>query len=356
MPHLLSGYPSSRLSSCGFIVLLMLAISIGQTTVVVFAQSEEKILAVVNGRKITESEVDKSIAAELIPLQQQIYALRKVALENLLLRVLLEGEAKKRGISIEDLKRELTSAQVEVPSGDVEEAYAENRRAFGTMSEDEARERLRLDLESEARMRNYSLALSKLKESARLELYLVEPRLPLDKALFENAPSIGNKDAAVTILEFSDFQCPYCKGAQGTLKKILQVHGNNVRLVFRHLPLEMHPQALPSARAAFCAGEQNRFWQYHDALFAAEELAPETFNRIAVALGLDLAKFKTCVDSELSRRAVLKDAQEAKRLGINGTPSFIINGTLLRGAPDFDAFSGIITRQLKTSQLTNPQP
>jgi protein-disulfide isomerase len=336
-------------------VLLILAMSIGQTTAVVFAQTEEKILAVVNGRKITEGEVDKSIAGQLVPLQQQLYALRKVALDNLVLRVLLEVEAKRRGIPIEALKRELTSAQVEVPEGDVEETYAENRQAFGGMSEDEAKERLRLDLESEARMRNYSLALAKLKESARIELYLAEPRLPIEITLAENAPVIGKRDAAVTIIEFSDFQCPFCKGVQTTLKKILQAHGNNVRLVFRHLPLEIHPQALPSARAAFCAGEQNRFWQYHDALFASEELSPETFNAIASRLGLDLQQFQTCVTSESSRLAVVKDSQEARRLGINGTPSFIINGTLLRGAPSFEDFNGIIMRQLKTSQLTDPQ-
>lgn len=356
MPHHGSGYPSFKLSALRLSVLLIFALSVGQTTPTVFAQTGERALAVVNGRKITESEVDKAIAAQLIPLRQQIYALQKIALDNLVLRVLLESAAKRRGVSVELLRRELTSAPVEVAEADVEQAYAENRTAFGTMSEDEARERLRLDLESEARMRNYASALSKLKESARIELYLAEPRLPLDPALEENAPAIGSKTAAVTIIEFSDFQCPYCKAAQATLRKILQTHGDNVRLVFRHLPLEMHEQALPSARAAFCAGEQNRFWPYHDALFAAEELSPETFNQIAVRLGLDLARFKTCVDSESSRRAVLKDSQEAKRLGINGTPSFIINGALLRGAPQFEEFNAVIVRQMKTSQLTNPQP
>ena len=356
MPHLDSSYPPSRLIFFGFIVLWMLAATAGKTVLSVNAQTQEKVIAVVDGRKITESEVDKSIVAQLVPLQQQIYALRKTALENLVLRMLLEAEAKKRGLSVELLKRELTGANVEVRQNDVEQAYAENRLAFGTMSEDEAKERLRLDLESEARMRNYNLALSKLKQSFRIELNLAEPRLLVDSALEENAPRLGAEHAAVTIIEFSDFQCPFCKVAQSTLRKILQTYGNNVRLVFKHLPLEIHPQAWPAARAATCAGAQNRFWQYHDALFEADDLSLETLKRIAATLGLDLPKFKTCLESEASRLAVLKDLQDAQRLGINGTPSFIINGTLVRGIPDLDDFKSIIARHLKTSQLTNPQP
>jgi protein-disulfide isomerase len=354
MSHLDSRYPPSKLTFFGLMVLLILAVGVGKTTTVVYAQTGGNVVAVVNGRKITESEVDRSIAAQLIPLQQQIYSLRKIAMENLILRTLLEDEAKKRGLSLEVLKRELTGTKVEVAQGDIEQAYAENRQAFGTMSEDEAKERLRLDLESEARMRNYSLALSKLKQRAHIQLSLAEPELPISNTIEENTPSAGDKSAAVTIIEFSDFQCPFCKDSQSTLKKVLQTYGNNVRLVFKHLPLEIHPQALPSARAAFCAGEQKHFWQYHDALFASGDLSREIFNKIAATLGLDLQKFKMCFDSESSRLAVLKDMQEARRLGINATPSFIINGTLVRGTLNFDDFNGIIARKIKASQLTNP--
>src|SRR5205085_5203791 len=122
-------------------------------------------------------------------------------------------------------------------------------------------------------------------------------------------------------------------------------------LVFKNLPLEMHPQAFSSARAAFCAGEQNRFWQYHDALFTAESLSPEGFNKIAANLGLDIPRFKSCLDSEISSDAVLKDVEEAKRLGIAATPTFIINGTPVRGALSFENFSDIIARKLKDSQI-----
>jgi protein-disulfide isomerase/uncharacterized DUF497 family protein len=355
MPHTGSVYPPSTLPIFRFLLLLILVASAGSMTTVVYAQTEDKVVAVVNSRKITQSEVDKSIAAQLVPLQQQIYALRKATLENLVLRTIMEDEAKKRGISVEELKREFTAAKVSVHQSDVEQSYAENRSAFGSLSEDEAKERIRLDLESQARMQNYRAALSKLARSYHIERSLEEPTLPLVNVVEENAPFLGGKEAAVTIIEFSDFQCPFCKDSQSTLKKVWQTYGNNVRLVFKYLPLEIHPQALSSARAAFCAGEQNNFWQYHDALFASDNLSLEAFNKMATELGLDLPRFKTCFDSELSRTVVLNDVQEARRLGINGTPTFIINGTLMRGAHNFDDFNAIIARKLKNSQPTITQ-
>jgi protein-disulfide isomerase len=242
-----------------------------------------------------------------------------------------------------------------VQQSDIEQSYAENRSAFGAMSEDEAKERIRLDLESHARMQNYRAALSKLEQSSHIELNLEEPALPLVNVVEENAPALGGKEAAVTIIEFSDFQCTFCKQSQSTMQKVLQAYGNNVRLVFKHLPLEMHPDALPSARAAFCAGEPNFFWQYHDALFTSANLSLEALNKIATELGLDLPRFKTCFESDLSRTAVLRDVQEARRLGIAATPTFIVNGTLMRGAHNFDDFKGIIELKLKNSQPTITQ-
>ncbi len=147
--------------------------------------------------------------------------------------------------------------------------------------------------------------------------------------------------------------CPYCKESQSAIKQVLQNYGGNVKLVFRHLPLEIHPHAFSSAQAAFCAGEQGLFWQYHDALFASESLSPEAFNEMAVGLRLDLPKFKSCFNSEASRTSVLRDIQEAKRLGINGAPTFVINGKLFRGALGFEAFKTIIERELKSSQTSS---
>lgn len=335
--------------------LCVLWLCAGGRAAVVYAQAPEEVVAVVNGRKIYRSEVDRTIVAQLVPLQRQTYALRQAALENLILRRLLEDEARRRGVTVEALKSEFTAAKVEVAESEVEQEYAENRPAFGAMSEDEAKQRLRLGLEAEARMRNYRAALSRLRQDARIELILAEPRLPLGDVAAEQSPALGGKEAAVVIVEFSDFQCPFCKQSQGALKRVLQTYGDQVRLVFKHLPLAIHSESFPAARAAFCAGEQNSFWQYHDALFAADRLSPEKFKSIAADLGLDVAGFTACFESERSRAAVLRDVREAARLGVSATPTFIVNGTLRQGALGFDDFSAVIARELKNSPPTPPK-
>lgn len=333
------------------IILLLLGLSIEGTNVI-YAQTENKVVASVNNQPITQSEVDNFATSQLFPLQQQIYALRKAALENLVTKTILKQEAEKRNISIEELRKQLTLGQINVTPSQVEQLYLENAATFASMSPDEAKERLRLDLESQARMKNYREAIAKLKANYRVEMRLEEPKLSLADNT-NPAQTKGAKDAAVTIVEFSDFQCPYCRESQSVIKQITQNYGDKVRLVFKHLPLDIHPQAFPSAQAAYCAGEQDSFWQYKDALFTSDSLTPESLNKIAVNLNLKLPKFDACVASETSRAAVVKDLQEARRLGINGTPTFIINGKLYRGALKYDDLKAAIERELKPAQTAS---
>lgn len=338
-----------------FLTLLATGCFMAATRETAFAQTGEQVVAVVGGRQISQQEVDEFALAQIFPLQQQIHALRKAAVENLILRALLEGEAKKSGLSVAELKRKWTGASVEVPPGEVERVYLENAASFASMSPDEAKERIRLDLESQARMHRYREALARLRETSAVQLFLEEPRLPAFDSV-ENAPFTGARDAAVNITEFSDFQCEYCKGVQEALKQLLRVYGREVRLNFKHLPLDMHPQSFAAARAAFCAGEQDAFWPYHDALFAAApRLSPETFTQLATRLNLNLPRFNACLESETSRAAVLRDLQTARRIGINGTPAFIVNGKLVGGALSFAEFKTIVERELRAVQKA-PRP
>jgi protein-disulfide isomerase len=305
------------------------------------------VVASVNGDVITAKQLDDSIETRAFPLQQQLYAIRKAALENLIVSRLLEVEARARGVTVEELRRVLTEAEVHVTRDQVEEAYAQNASFFASMSPDEARERLRLDLESQARMKNYRAGLEKLRQKWRVEVNLPEPALVLDDGA---SPARGAAKARVTIVEFSDFECPFCRDVQSALKQIVETYGENVRLVFKHLPLEGHRNSLPAARAAYCAGEQDRFWQFHDALFAAGNLSPpEVFEQIAVDIGLGVARFRACVNSEQARAAVLKDLETARSLRLDSTPSFFVNGRLIKGALSFAEWQKIIEREL-TSQ------
>ena len=315
------------------------------------AQTPETVVATVNGRDITLKQVDETVWAAVLPLQQQLYAIRKVALDNLITTRVLESEAGAQGISLEKLRQRLTSGEINVTRAQVEEAYAQNASFFASMSPDEARERLRLDLENQARMKNYRAGLEALRKkwAVTLNLAAPSPGPELDDRL---ASAKGAAKPLVTIVEFSDFECPFCRQVQDTLKQIVEQYTNEVRLVFKHLPSEGHRNSWTAARAAYCAGEQDRFWQFHDALFASRELSPGLFNELATTLGLGGEKFAECLGAERSRTAVVKDIETARRYQIDSTPSFLINGKLVKGALSLADFQGLIERELSFTRKT----
>ena len=325
-----------------FLILLLAASA--------FGQAPDTVVASVNNIEITQKQVDDSVATRIYPLQQQLYAIRKAALENLITTTILQTEAAARGVAIDELRRQLTAGEINVTRAQVEDAYTQNSSFFASMSPDEARERLRLDLENRARMKHYRAGLEALRKKWAVSLNLPPPSfaLELDDG---HSPAKGSSKPLVTIVEFSDFECPFCGAVQNTLKQIEQRYASEVRLVFKHLPSEGHRNSLPAARAAYCAGEQDRFWQFHDALFASKSLSPAVLTRIANELGLGLPKFQACLDSEQSRAAIVKDIETARLFRIESTPSFIVNGKLIQGALSFADFQKIIEQEL--SQRAN---
>jgi predicted DsbA family dithiol-disulfide isomerase len=330
-------------SSPGRILFLILLLRL--TAV---AQEPETVVATVNGTKITLKQVDETVLSATYPLQQQLYAIRKVALDNLITTRLLEAEARSQGVSIEELRQRLTRGEIKVTRAQVEEAYAQNASFFASMSPDEARERLRLDLENQTRIRQYRAGVEELRRKWPVVVKLPAP--PVDgPELAHGSPVKGAAKAAVTIVEFSDFECPFCAQVQETLRQVMERYGGDVRLVFKHLPSEGHRHSLPAARAAYCAGEQDRFWQFHDALFASGNLSPEVLGEIAAKLGLRREKFVACLGAETSRAAIVRDIELARRYRIDSTPSFLINGKLVKGALTFAEFQSLIERELEQS-------
>lgn len=159
-------------------------------------------------------------------------------------------------------------------------------------------------------------------------------------------PAVGPADALVTIVEFSDFQCPFCTRVNPTLKKIKETYPNDVRVVFRNLPLPMHKDAPGAARAGLAAHNQGKFWEMHDAMFAKQKtLKPADLEAIAGELGLDIAKFKADMDSADLKKAVADDMATAKKFGARGTPAFFVNGRFISGARPFEQFDSVIKEE-----------
>ncbi len=164
----------------------------------------------------------------------------------------------------------------------------------------------------------------------------------------EGDPSIGPADAPITIVEFSDYQCPYCTAFyQQTYDQLMSSYPGQIRFVYRDLPLPGHPESLPAAEAANCAGEQGDYWSYHNALFSDKyPLGRAAYEQYASDLGLDPVAFAACLDDHHTRAEAQEDAADAARLGLNGTPSFVINGRIFIGAHPFADFKAIIDEEL----------
>jgi len=311
-------------------------------------KSQDETIAVINGRQIRQSEVDAPMASQIQSLEQKIYEMRKRSLDALIGRILLEEEAARKGVSPEDLRRQIV-ATVKVEEKDVEDAYRDNLSRYGPppMSEIDAKERIRSTIESQKRSETLNRTIDELKARSRIDLFLKSPE-PLRVEISKQGPSLGSEMAPVTVAAFVDFQCQYCKKVNDTLKQVVQSYGNNVRVLHKNLPLPNHPQSFKAAQAAFCAGEQGKFWPYHDFLFEhASDLSENVLRESATEAGVDLKGFNACLDSEASRNAVMKDLQEARQAGIFSTPTFVINGRALRGARSLEDFKAVIDQSLK---------
>jgi protein-disulfide isomerase len=163
----------------------------------------------------------------------------------------------------------------------------------------------------------------------------------------QGSPSRGKPDAKLAIVEFSDFQCPFCRRVGPTLEQIEREYGDQVRIVFKHLPLAMHPKAPAAHAAAEAAHRQGKFWQMHDLIFSDQAaMSPEKYVEYAKQLGLDVDRFQRDVASAEVKNRIDADAQEAARLGVTGTPAFFVNGRFLSGAQPFPAFKELIDQEL----------
>jgi protein-disulfide isomerase len=305
-------------------------------------------LAEVDGVVITSEEVEKPLATQLSKLEEQIYNLKRQRVEALINEKLLAKEAAKRRTSVPALiDAEVTSKVGLVTEQEIEKFYQENRGQLKG-EESSVREQLRGHLQNQKLAAKREEFLKSLRAQAKVVVNLKPPPVLRVTVSVDGAPSKGSAKAPVTIVEFSDFHCPFCRRVIPTLTQLESKYRDKIKLVFRDFPIEsLHPGATKAHEAARCANEQGKFWAYHDKLFAGPaKSSPETFKGFANEVGLDVPGFETCFDSGKYQAAVKKDIEEGNRLGVTGTPAFFINGRILSGNQPLEAFARIIDDEL----------
>ncbi len=314
--------------------------------------AEEKPAATVAGDPIPLAAVDDVVRSQLMEIRAREHQLRSQALDALIAQSLLEKEATARGVSEDALEKAEILDKAAVGEAEARVYYEANKARIGSMPEAEAMKQIRAGLAQQRQGERRAAFAKELRSKYDVKVMLEPYRVPVELG---DAPVRGSATAAVTILEFSDFQCPYCVRSRPTVAKIRETYGDKVRWAFRHFPLGFHDKAEKAGEAAACAGDQGKFWEMHDRLWAStEKLAVPDLKQHAVALGLDAAKFDQCLDSGQHAGLVARDEETGQGYGVSGTPAFFVNGRPLVGAQPFEAFQQVIDDELARAGTAAP--
>jgi protein-disulfide isomerase len=310
------------------------------------------VVAKVGDTPITLEEVDVRALQEPVTsfgsakLVQALYMSRRASIEEIAANRLVDAEAKARGIDRQTLiEREITSKVALPTESDVEAWYRANPARVNGATLDQVRAPIRSLLTEERTSTVRMSFIEALKTKTPVTILLDPPRFEVADG---GRPAKGPAAAPIELIEFSDFQCPFCQRANPTVEQVLKTYGDRVKFVYRHYPLPNHPNARPAAEAAACAEAQGKFWEYHDRLFAnPTKLTDSDLKAHAAALGLDTARFDTCFDNRQQKPGIDKDIADANEAGVTGTPAFFVNGRAIEGAQPFEAFKRVIDEELE---------
>jgi predicted DsbA family dithiol-disulfide isomerase len=315
-----------------------------------------KSLASVNGAAITEAQVLKESTDDLDSLELQKlrseagfarkrHDILEQSLNRLVEGKLLKAEAAKRGITEAELIESEITKLVKEPTNEQIDAFYEGNKDNIRKPKEQVVEKIRQYLRNDQKNDIREAFLKKLEKEHRVARSLEPLRF---KVSTQGCPSKGPAAAPVTLVLFSDFQCPYCRDFNLTIEDILKKYGDKVRLVFRQLPLtNIHANAQRAAAASLCAAAQNHFWEMHDNLFRHQDkLAEENIKGWAKDLNLDANAFSSCLGSERIRTTIKDDVRAGSMAGADGTPTLFINGRYLGGARSFEEIAAVIDEEL----------
>ena len=332
-----------------------LALSMVFTVAPACAQSNSEVVGRVGDRPVTMADLDdawrKNDAAARIRMLQDLYDTRRRTLDIVIGDILVEREAVTRGISRDELlAQELPARTLPVTDEDIALLYGQNQNAFGGRTLEDMRPEIRMFLDQQRPTQALHAFMNELRADASdVRIDLEPPRTVIE--VEADDPVFGPSSAAVEIIEFSDFQCPFCQRLTDTLEQLKSEHGSDIRLVFKDYPLPNHAQAFKAAEAGNCANQQGKFWELHDTMFSRQsELGVDDLNRHAGELGMDQAAFDACLDSGRFAEQVNADLTAGQQYGVSSTPTVFINGRAVMGAAPFERFDAIIREELDRAQ------
>lgn len=340
-------------TTVGIVLLSAAAVACAQGPAAAPAAAGDGVVAMIGDEVITESELEDLVGPSLVNLRQQMYQAKINRLNAEIFSRLVSQTAAAEGMtSGEYLKKNVSDKMVAPDEGEIVKVMTQYRSQLDA-DDLKARQQVTQALKQRQQRELQDELRNALFADAGVRILLQPPRVTV--AIGPGTPSRGPADAPIVLVEYTDYQCPYCSRVQPTIAALMDRYDGQIRHVFKNLPLPIHSQAQLAGQAALCAEDQDKYWEFHDWLFANQR----TMNRekmVAQAgeMGMDQDLFAACIDDKTYAAAVSADTREAQSFGITGTPGFLINGRVLSGAQPIEAFEAVIDEELMLKGLEVP--
>ncbi len=310
--------------------------------------AKEGLAAKVGDIEITNAELTDGIESELFEAESKVFEIKLNRLKTLLLQRYMDQDPRKKGLSNDEFLDKYIASEVKISEKEIE-AFIKDQNIPAEHINPQVKEKIKGYLGMERKKEAVEKWLAEKSNKKPVEVYIPKPRRPTFPVEVGNAPTFGNKNAKVTIVEYSDFQCPFCSKGADVLNKIKKKYGDKVQVAFKNFPLPFHNHAEQAAVAGLCANEQGSklFWKMHDEMFENQEsLDTEGLKKMAKKVGLKTAEFEKCLSENKTLAQVRADMEEGRNLKVKSTPTFFINGQLINGAQPIEVFSEIIDEEL----------
>jgi protein-disulfide isomerase len=331
-----------------FALLVACSKTISKPTYVYKKPAGDGVAAKMGDIVITEKELMDGIEAEVYEAEKNVFNVKFGKIKTVLMEKIMEKDPKKKGLTNDEYLEKYIASGIKVSDGDINK-FIKEKQIPDEHVNPQIKERIKNFLEMEKKKVAVEDWMAKQMNKASIEVFIEKPRVPTFDVQVGDAPTMGDKNAKVTVVEFSDFQCPFCAKGAELIKGLKKKYGNKVKFAFKHFPLPFHTQAKQASVATMCAYEQKEdyFWSMHDALFADQtKLDTVAMKETAKKLGVDEKKFAECLDSNKYLEKVEADIEEGKKVGVKSTPTFYVNGKLVQGAQDIEVFSELIDEDL----------
>lgn len=316
------------------------------------ASGQSDVVATIGSAQISQSALDSFVAPQLMELRQQRQQVLEQGLDRYLDREVIDREAKAQGVTPSELVKREVTAKVKQPTDAEVDAFYEGNKDRISAPKAQVADRIKQYLMQQREQKAFTDYADSLKSKYGVKVMLKPLRVDIDT---RDEPARGPADAPVTLVEFGDFQCPYCASLEPTLKEVVKHYAGKVRLVFRQFPLQnIHPHAQVAAEASLCAREQGKFWQLHDAMYDNQDaLTAGDLKATAAKLGMNSKQFNQCLDGHKYQSKIQADTKAGERAGVNGTPALFVNGRPVPGgAVAYDVLAKVIDDELSRKQAS----